>query len=197
MSVLRPAADTTPAGWILAAARTGDAPTVLRYGPPGFDTYLRLPVDGNVVFDMGPGAGVHPMEARLQVLAAHTTTPDIAYVGVWHGHGFANGPDPVAPVVPLPNAWMYLFTGPVTATRYAQQTVWSFPDGTPDAGIAAEPDLVWPDDHSWCLACEVDEEIEFSIGCSAAVAAALEAVLPGRARRVAYGEDAPRERARR
>lgn len=196
MSVLRPAADTTPADWILDSARVGDAPTVLRYGPPGFDAYLRLPVDGNVPIDVGPGAKVHPMEAALQVLAAHTTTPDVAYVGVWHGYGFDNSPAPTVPVVPFPNAWMYLYTGPVSAMRYAQQSVWSFPDRTPDAGIDAEPDLVWPADHAWCLACEVDEEIEFSIGCSNTAAAALEEALPGRVRRVTYGQDAPWERDR-
>jgi hypothetical protein len=25
---------------------------------------------------------------------------------------------------------------------------------------------VWPEDQAWCLACEVDEEIEFTVGCS-------------------------------
>lgn len=193
---LRAADDASPADWVLDAASDGDAATVLRYGPPGFEVYLRLPVDGNVPFDQSPGAVVHPMEVALQVLEAHTATPGVAYVGVWHGYGFANGPDPVAPMVPFPNAWMYLFTGPVSAMRYAQQTVWACPGGTPDAGIGAEPDLVWPADHAWCLACEVDEEVEFSVGCSDTAAAALELALPGRARRVDYGHEAPWERVR-
>ena len=197
MPALRPAADTSPAGWVLDAARGEHGPNVLRYGPPGFETYLRLPVDGNVPFPREPGADVHAMEAALQVLAAHTTTPEVAYVGVWHGYGFDNGPAPVALMVPFPNAWMYLFTGPVSAMRYAQQVVWAYPDGRPDAGIDAEPDLVWPADHAWCLACEVDEEIEFSIGCSTTAAAALEEALPGLVRRVSYGENAPWERVRR
>lgn len=193
---LRAASDASAADWVLHAARTGDAAAVLRYGPPGFDAYLRLPIDGNVPLVRGPDAPIHAMEAALQVLEAHTTTPEVAYVGVWHGYGFANGPGPVAPLVPFPNAWMYLFTGAVSAMRYAQQVVWAHPDGTPDSGIDAEPDLVWPADHAWCLACEVDEEIEFSIGCSNAAAAALEEALPGRTRRVIHGQDAPWERVR-
>ena len=192
VSDLRPASDLLPAAWVLDAALTGDAPVVLRYGPPGFDAYLRLSVD-----PVGPVAlslDVDAMEIALRVLAGHTTTPEVAHVGVWHGYGFASGPAPDAPVVPLPNAWMYLFTGPVSAMRYAQQVVWSLAGGVPDTGIDAEPDLVWPADHAWCLACEVDEEIEFSIGCTDAAASALEEALPGLVRRVAYGQDAPWER---
>ena len=26
-----------------------------------------------------------------------------------------------------------------------------------------EPHLVWPEDQAWCLACEVDEEVEFTV----------------------------------
>jgi hypothetical protein len=44
---------------------------------------------------------------------------------------------------------------------------------------------------AWCLACEVDEEIEFSVGCSVDAARALFNVLPGTVRRVRYGEPAP------
>lgn len=64
-------------------------------------------------------------------------------------------------------------------------------------GCYQEPHLVWFEDRSWCLACDVDEEIEFSVGCSADVVDALSKALPGAALRVLYGESAPlfRERA--
>ena len=54
-----------------------------------------------------------------------------------------------------------------------------------------EPDLVWPEDHAWCLACDVDEEIEFTVGCAVGAADALGEALPGVVRRVRYGEQAP------
>jgi len=41
------------------------------------------------------------------------------------------------------------------------------------------------------LACEVDEEIEFTVGCSNRAAHALATAFPGRVRRVRYGEEAP------
>jgi len=55
----------------------------------------------------------------------------------------------------------------------------------------AEPHLVWPEDQAWCLACEVDEEIEFTVGCSGEASQALAGALPGAVRRVHYGEPAP------
>jgi hypothetical protein len=58
-------------------------------------------------------------------------------------------------------------------------------------GELAEPHLVWPADHAWCLACEVAEEIEFTIGCAAGAAHALAEKLPVGARRVTYGQAAP------
>jgi hypothetical protein len=50
---------------------------------------------------------------------------------------------------------------------------------------------VWPQDQAWCLACEVDEEIEFTVGCSEEAAQALAQARPGAVRRARYGEEAP------
>jgi hypothetical protein len=59
------------------------------------------------------------------------------------------------------------------------------------AGEGQEPHLVWPEDRAWCLACEVDEEIEFTVGCSGNAAQVLAEALPGAVRRAHYGEPAP------
>jgi hypothetical protein len=82
---------------------------------------------------------------------------------------------------------MLLFTGPVQVLRDAPALAWY---GSA-AGVAQEPHLVWPEDHAWCLACEVDEEIEFTVGCSGETSQALARALPGAVRRVRYGEPAP------
>jgi hypothetical protein len=94
---------------------------------------------------------------------------------------------PQAPRVEIPERAMLLFTGPVDALRDAPAVAWY---GSA-AGVAQEPHLVWPEDHAWCLACEVDEEIEFTVGCSAEASKALARALPGAVRRVRYGEPAP------
>jgi hypothetical protein len=71
-------------------------------------------------------------------------------------------------------------TGPVEALRDAAALAWY---GSA-AGIAQEPHLVWPGAQVWCLACEVDEEIEFIVGCSEEASQALARALPGAIRRV-------------
>ena len=82
---------------------------------------------------------------------------------------------------------MLLFTGPVEALRDAPALAWY---GSA-ACVLQEPHLVWPEDQAWCLACEVDEEIEFTVGCSGEASQALATALPGAVRRVRYGEPAP------
>jgi hypothetical protein len=82
---------------------------------------------------------------------------------------------------------MLLFTGPVEALRDASALAW-YGSAT---GVGQEPHLMWPDDRAWCLACEVDEEIEFTVGCSGDASRALAQALPGAVRTVRYGEPAP------
>jgi hypothetical protein len=82
---------------------------------------------------------------------------------------------------------MLIFTGPVEALRDAPALAWY---GSA-AGINQGPHLVWPENQAWCLACEVDEEIEFTVGCSVDASQALAKALPGTVRRVHYGEPAP------
>ena len=82
---------------------------------------------------------------------------------------------------------MLLFTGPVDVLRDAPALAWY---GSAE-GLYQEPHLVWPEDQAWCLACEVDEEIEFTVGCSAAASQALALALPDAVRHVQYGEWAP------
>jgi hypothetical protein len=81
---------------------------------------------------------------------------------------------------------MLLFTGPVGVFRDAPALAWYG-----SAQGYQEPHLVWPEDQAWCLACEVDEEIEFTVGCSLDASQALDRTLPGAVRRVHYGEPAP------
>ena len=82
---------------------------------------------------------------------------------------------------------MLLFTGPVGELRDAPALAWY---GSAQ-GCHQEPHLVWPADRAWCLACEVDEEVEFAVGGSAEASEGLAEALPGAVRRAHYGESAP------
>ncbi|MEI2714347.1 MAG: hypothetical protein V9G04_13905 [Nocardioides sp.] len=87
--------------------------------------------------------------------------------------------------MPIPHRTMLLFTGPVSVLRDAAELAWH---GTADGSMP--PHLAWPEDKAWSMACEVDEEVEFSVGCSAAAAKALAEAMPDQVRQVAYGENA-------
>ena len=176
---MRAATSPVPGRWLLAA--DADWWDLVRYGPPGFEAYVR------VAFADDAGPGEDPTSRRaLATLAEHTSTPSRGYAAVWEGWGPPPPPAP-APVLEIPQRTMLLFTGQVRALRDAPALGW----GRSAMTCHQEPHLVWPEDHAWCLACEVDEELEFSVGCSEAAATALAQALPGVVRRVRYGEPAP------
>lgn len=180
MTNLRAAATADPAQWLIRS--DADWWDLVRYGPPGFDVYVRVAFGDDADSD----AEDPTLRTALATLAGHTTTPASGYAAVWEG--WTSGESvPSAPRVPIPNREMLLFTGPVDELRDAPALAWY---GSAH-GVYQEPDLVWPEDHAWCLACEVDEEIEFTVGCSVDASRALAEALPGAVRRVLYGESAP------
>lgn len=170
-----PAADLDAARWVLRHDIWWW--DLVRFGPPAFDVYVRIAFpqeDVEEPFDV--------VRAVLVTLASHTTTPKVGYAAVWEGWG-ANPPAPRAPRLHIPNREMLLFTGHIEALRDAPALAWQEPvqSGVP-------PHLAWPQDQAWCLACEVDEEIAFTVGCSSHTSEALAGALPGAVRRVRYGE---------
>lgn len=188
MALLRPAADAAPADWLLAAPV--DWADLVRFGSPRLAVHLRVPfsavpetarpaadaVDAvDAVDDQDPA-----LRVAVSVLARHTATPQRCYAAVWEGWT-GTAPAPSAPRVGIAHRTMLLFEGPVEALRDAPTTAWW---GAPQPGPA--PHLSWPRDRAWCLACDVDEEVEFTVGCSRAAAADVLATLP-QARTVAYG----------
>ena len=182
MTEVRPAASPEAARWLLRA--DVDWWDLVRYGPPGFDVYVRIALVQDA--DGVGAAGEEPaLRTALATLASCTVTPDRGYAAIWEGWT-GGDPAPRAPRVPIPHRTMLLFTGPVEALRDAPALAWYG-----SAQGYQEPHLVWPEDRSWCLACEVDEEIEFTVGCSIDAAQALADALPGVVRRVQYGEPTP------
>ena len=185
MEDVEPATITEPADWLLGS--NADWWDLVRYGPPGFDTYVRIALNPDPP-GMEPAGEAPGLRLALDVLAGHTSTPEVAYAAIWEGWTSMH-PLPSAPRVHIPNREMLLFTGPVSALRDAPGVAWGYAD------TYQEPHLVWPEDRTWCVACEVDEEIEFTVGCSGDAAQALTDALPDAVRLVAYGEAAPLYRA--
>ena len=183
---IRPAAAADAAQWLLRS--DVDWWDLVRYGPPGFDVYVRIALCQDSGADAGGPPGEPPADAVRAALAAlaSCTTSAQGYAAIWEGW-LGGAPAPRAPRVEIPNRAMLLFTGPVEALRDAPALAWY---GSA-AEVAQEPHLVWPEDQAWCLACEVDEEIEFTVGCSEATSQVLARALPGAVRRVRYGEWAP------
>ena len=183
MTGLRPAATADAARWLLRP--DVDWWELVRYGPSGFDAYvrIRLAQDADGVATEGEEPA---LRMALAILATYTATPGSGYAAIWEG--WAGGePAPQAPQVAIPNRAMLLFTGPVEVLRDAPALAWY----RSAARHYQAPHLVWPEDQAWCLACEVDEEIEFTVGCTDAAAHELARSLPVGVRRVRYGEPAP------
>jgi hypothetical protein len=181
---VQPAADAGAARWLLQADVSWQ--DLVTYGPPGFAVYVRIALSHAEVVTQSDEKPVDSIRAALAALASYTTTADRGYAAVWEGWG-GGPPSPQAPRVDIPNRAMLLFTGSVQALRDAPALAWY---GSA-AGVNQEPNLVWPEDHAWCLACDVDEEIEFTVGCSSEASKTLSGALPGAVRRVHYGERVP------
>lgn len=179
MTGIRPAQDANAARWLLQA--DVDWWDLVRYGPPGFEVYVRIAFSRQ-----GVETPVDAVRTALVTLCGYTSTADRGFAAVWEGWG-AGPPTPRAPLVPIPHREMLLFAGPVDVLRDAPAMGWYGSAGA----VAQEPHLVWPEDHAWCMACEVDEEIEFSVGCSSEASMGLASALPGSVRQVRYGDQVP------
>jgi hypothetical protein len=111
-----------------------------------FDSRYRPRQSG--VFAAAPKVGTLSPDVTAQLtttLARHTATADHCWFAVWDGFGSLDPAFHDRPTFPLPHRNYHLARGPLAA---AVQSVESF--GHRSAN------LWWPDDHSWCVATEID-----------------------------------------
>ncbi|WP_433306913.1 hypothetical protein ACQP2F_22075 [Actinoplanes sp. CA-030573] len=171
--------DLTAADWI---ARS-DLPwqRLVTFGPGGFDAYARLRL---LPDPEHPGQSENDVEAEdwrgeqlprlFETLAGYTTVPGDCYFLVWEGFGGGDPgtglaeavprpdavpglaparptpgrPTPGRPKVVVPHREYWLFRGPL-----AEVGAWGMPESLPDE---TAPAFVWPADHAWCVALDVD-----------------------------------------
>lgn len=157
-------ADPGPARWIVEC----EAPfeQLILFGPPAFEAFARLrfipdpsgpaedEADAVVPDDHLPD--LVQAQLALHRLAHFTTTADDCYFGLWEGYSDIELPTEVAEssLLAMPHRHLAhrryaLFRGPL----------WSIDTFGQDFGSGrnvAPPAFVWPADHSWCFASDVD-----------------------------------------
>ena len=118
----------------------------------------------------------HVLEVLTSILQRHTTTPERCWFGVWDGWGWMHPGahaklltpgqtaddtsltaaewqlDLSGPKFSLPGRNYHLFTGPIAAALGTGGWV------TPQWFDPQSPSLFWPEDHTWCVATEIDHD---------------------------------------
>ena len=119
--------------------------------------------------------------AIVTVGSRHTSLPDHAYYAIWNGHGFL-APHQM-PTLNLPHRTYYLTQAPLTATTKLRY---------PDTDGWRNPDLLWPEDHRWFIATDVDFWAVY-VGGTSAFTTELASSIPTRTEPVLLTDALPTE----
>lgn len=153
----KPWMDATAADWIATSSVPWDS--LVGFGPAGFESHGRLrfipdpAYPGQSENEAAPGSGqlseTQQLEIALTILRRHTTTPDELFMAFWDGFGFAMP----AAGFDVPNRSYFLYRGRASAAG-----AWEIAPGDQAAGQRwmPAPAFIWPADHAWCLAKDVD-----------------------------------------
>ena len=162
--------DLSPTDWIVAS----DLPwqRLVTFGPPGFAAYARVrfipdPIsEDQQESEADPHASpdeVDQWRALLKLIAAATEDPDDCYFGLWEGWGF---PEPahrwpsfgIPRDAHPPERSYFLFHGSLSEAEIwgggapANAGIW----GPSEFSRGGAPAFVWPSDHTWCIAADID-----------------------------------------
>jgi hypothetical protein len=155
--------DLSAAAWL---ERSDEPWSVLTtFGPSGYPSYARLRFlpdpafegqpEGDADFDRAP-YNTNQWPVLLEHLASHTHTPDDCFFCLWDGWaevqrtrlgpklGIPGGSDP-------PIRGYFVFHGSLSDFG-----LWGPPDIWPEEPPTHEPAFIWPADHKWCVANDVD-----------------------------------------
>jgi hypothetical protein len=150
--------DVSAADWLSESAASPER--LVRFGPATFPAYARLrylpdPVragmteaDALVPFDHP--ADVVAARAALTALARYSRSTDSCYICLWEGYGgMLRVPELVrGPLVTLPHRRYVLFTATLDELEHWTNLF--------DSTFNSPPAFVWPADHRWCFASDVD-----------------------------------------
>jgi hypothetical protein len=121
---------------------------------------------------------VPALSALCDTLAGHTSTPERCWFAVWDGWGWqhpgafgvlrsSTSSEPLSPVESAPPAWQLDLTGPTFALPGRDYRLFGGPVAaatrvghwvTREWFIPQSPSIIWPADHSWWVATEVDAD---------------------------------------
>jgi len=156
--ILHPAlgVDGERLGWADVARQSGR----MMHRRVQFHAINRSSASGSEIAAGPPESGNLPpdlLRAACAALAEHTRTPDHCWFGLWNGYGWPQDTGTAAPsdwlnaaCVHFPQRDYLLFEGGLDA---ATELGWKMSGGH---FVAQSPNLLWPDDHAWCLASEID-----------------------------------------
>jgi hypothetical protein len=168
---LTPCSDLSAADWIVDSGIPWHQ--LVGFGPPEFPTYARLRFLPDPVFkgqsendiDRNPDApsDLSRVQASVETLARHTGTPDACYFCIWDGwplqgrEGTGERPGYPSsavdgPQVVIPNRAYFLLQGAADdLAEWAEPQAW-----LGHRGLDVPPAFMWPADHAWCIASDVD-----------------------------------------
>lgn len=155
---LTPCCDLSAAAWLTAS----DLPwqQLVTFGPQEFSAYARLRFlpDPTSPGQEEPERGVDDpdefelLRSALDVLGEHTHTPEDVYFCMWDGWGTPPALEGL-PMVSVPERSYFLIRGALMDLGD-----WQTPERMPTGpGFDPPPPaFIWPADHAWCLAYDVD-----------------------------------------
>jgi hypothetical protein len=151
--------ETTAANW-LVESRTPSTQLIF-FGPAGYDAYARLrfipdptrpgQAEADVQLPHDHPSDISQARTALHQLARFTSTPEECYFCLWEGYSDVKLPPEVArgPLVDLPHRRYALLRGSLGDIDGWEEDLGG---GQP----IAPPAFVWPVDHGWCFASDVD-----------------------------------------
>jgi hypothetical protein len=149
--------DVSAAAWL---SETDAEPTrLITFGPATFPRYARLrylpdPIrpgmnEADVQVSAGHATDIDAARTVLGALARYSASTDSCYVCVWEGSASFRDTELIrGPLVTLPHRRYVLFTGTL-----GDLNDWN---NLFDAQVNSAPAFVWPADHYWCFASDVD-----------------------------------------
>lgn len=160
--------DLSPASWLVAGDAAWDQ--LVSFGPTGFPAYARVrfipdpnyPGQKENEADLGASPGeVEQWRALLQLLASATSDPSDCYFGLWDGWPFPDAAHrwptfKIPPSTQIPARAFFLFHGALTDAEISGSPTAAGIWGLPEFSHGGTPAFVWPADHTWCVAADVD-----------------------------------------